>query len=65
LHLAASTSEADITRAIITLLERAAPFDFAAVQALARPIVSEVPHIHIGVPDLGAYDDLITMAGAA
>ena len=42
LHLAASTSEADVTRAIVTLLERAAPFDFAAVQSLARPIVSEL-----------------------
>jgi transposase len=65
LHLAASTSEADVTRAIVTLLERAASFDFAAVQALARPIVSEIPDIRIGVPELAAYDDLITMAGAA
>jgi hypothetical protein len=60
-----STSEADVTRALVTLLERDAPFDFAAVQALAQPIVSEIPHIHIGVPELGVYDDLITMAGAA
>ncbi len=65
LHLAASTSEADVTRAIVTLLEQATPFDFAAVQALARPIVSDVPDLHIGVPELGVYDDLITMAGAA
>jgi hypothetical protein len=34
--LATSTSDADVTRALVTLLERAAPFDFAAVQALAR-----------------------------
>jgi hypothetical protein len=26
---------------------------------------SSVPQINIGVPDLGVYDDLITMAGAA
>ncbi len=65
LHLAASTSEADVARAVEVLLARAAGLDFAAVRALAQPIVSEVPHLEIGVPDLAVYDDLITMAGAA
>ncbi len=45
--------------------EQGAPFDYAAVKALAHPAESAVPHVAIGVPDLGAYDDLITMAGAA
>jgi hypothetical protein len=65
LHLAASTSEADVVRALDALLAADAAFDFATVQSLARPIVSEIPHIQIGVPDLAVYDDLITMAGAA
>lgn len=65
LHLAASTSEADVVRALDTLLEQGAPFDYAAVKALACPIESEVPHVDIGIPDLLAYDELITMAGAA
>jgi transposase len=65
LHLAASTSEADVVRALDVLLEQGAPFDYAAVKAIAQPVESQVPHVDIGVPDLGAYDELITMAGAA
>jgi hypothetical protein len=65
LHLAASTSEADVERVLVALLEQGAPFDYAAVKALAHPAESAVPHVAIGIPDLGAYDDLITMAGAA
>jgi transposase len=65
LHLAASTSEADVARALEVLLERGAPFDYAAVKAIARPAESAVPHVDIGVPALGTYDELITMAGAA
>lgn len=65
LHLAASTSEADVTRALDALLETGEAFDFIAVKALAQPTTSAIPHVEIGVPDLGVYDDLITMAGAA
>jgi len=65
LHLAASTSEADVARALEVLLERGAPFDYAAVKAIAHPVESEVPHVDIGVPELRTYDELITMAGAA
>jgi hypothetical protein len=65
LHLAASTSEADVARALEVLLERGAPFDYAAVKAIAHPAESEVPHVDIGVPELRTYDELITMAGAA
>jgi hypothetical protein len=65
LHLAASTLEADVARALELLLERGAPFDYAAVKAIAHPAESEVPHVDIGVPDLDTYDELITMAGAA
>jgi hypothetical protein len=65
LHLAASTSEADVARALEVLLEQGAPFDYAAVKAIALPAESDVPRVDIGVPDLGTYDQLITMAGAA
>ena len=65
LHLAASTSEADVARALEVLLERGAPFDYAAVKAIAHPAESAVPHVDIGLPALGTYDELITMAGAA
>ena len=44
LHLAASTSEAVIVRALDALLGRGAPFDYVAVKAIARPVESEVPH---------------------
>ena len=65
LHLAASTSEADVVRALDTLLEQGVPFDYAAFKALASPVASDVPHVDIGAPDLLAYDALITTAGAA
>ncbi len=65
LHLAASTSEADVTRALDHLLDKGEAFDFIAVKALAQPTTSAIPLVEIGVPDLGVYDDLITMAGAA
>lgn len=65
LHLAASTSEADVGRALDMLLEQGVPFDYAAVKALACPVASDVPHVDIGAPDLLAYDELITTAGAA
>jgi transposase len=65
LYLAATTSEADVGRALDMLLELGESFDYAAVKALAQPVESSVPQINIGIPDLGAYDDLITMAGAA
>lgn len=65
LHLAASTSEADVARALEVLIERGAPFDYAAVKAISHPTESEVPHVDIGAPNLDTYDELITLAGAA
>jgi hypothetical protein len=65
LHLAASTSEADVARALDKLLDQALPFDYAAVKALAHPGQTQVPHVEIGAPTFEAYDALIAMAGAA
>lgn len=63
LHLAASTMQADVERALETLLAQGDRPDFAAVKALAAPEKAEVPEIHIPAPDLAVYDRLL--AGGA
>jgi hypothetical protein len=63
LHLAASTMESAVERALGELLERGDPFDYAAVKAIAAPAEAIVPEIAISEPDLGAYDALL--AGGA
>lgn len=59
LHMAASTGEAYVERALATLLERGAPFDYAAVKAIASPQPTRVPEVSIGKADLRAYDALL------
>jgi hypothetical protein len=59
LHLAASTLEADVERALAALLETGDPFDYAAVKALAKPGHPPVPHLAIPAVDLTAYDRLL------
>lgn len=49
--------------ALAALLERGAPFDYAAVKALAAPDEPVIPVVAIGEPDLAAYDALL--AGGA
>lgn len=65
LHLAASTFEADVELALATMLEARAPFDYAAVRALASPAKPAVPVVMIPSPDLAAYDKLLQAGGAA
>jgi hypothetical protein len=65
LHLAASTSERAVEQALSALLERGEAFDYAAVKALAQPVVPAVPALHIGEPDLGQYDALLAVGGAS
>lgn len=64
LHLAASTLEADVELALATLLEARAPFDYAAVRALASPAQPTIPLLTIPRPDLLSYDKLL-VGGAA
>ena len=64
LHLAASTSEACVERALALLLARGQPFDYAAVKALASPDPPAVPEVKIGSPDLARYDTLLVAGGA-
>jgi hypothetical protein len=63
LHLAASTMQADVERALEAILARGGRPDFAAVKALASPEAPSVPALHIPPPDLTVYDRLL--AGGA
>lgn len=64
LHLAASTTESEVERALAELLDRSEPFDYAAVKALAAPEPSSVPVLSVpATPDLAVYDQLL--AGGA
>ena len=64
LHLAATTMEADVDRALRRLLESRVRFDYAVVKELAAPASPEIPKIELsGEVDLGVYDRLL--AGGA
>ena len=63
LHLAASTMEADVERALATLLASGAPFEYATVRAIAAPTAPLVPTVRIPAPDLAAYDTLLASGG--
>jgi Mu transposase, C-terminal domain len=60
LHLAASTLEVTVAQALDTLLATAAPWDYAAVKALAAPEPPHVPTLDLPAPDLRLYDRLLT-----
>lgn len=59
LHLAASTLQADVERALVDLLGHGHSFDYAAVKAIAAPQATTVPDVHVGEIDLTAYDALL------
>lgn len=63
LHLAASTMQADVERALEALLARGERPDFVAVKGLAAPEKPAIPRIDIPPPDLAVYDRLL--AGGA
>jgi len=58
LHLAASTNEALVEKALEELLARPTGLDYVTVKALAQPEAPEIPHVHVGTPDLTVYDRL-------
>jgi hypothetical protein len=60
LHLAASTSEAVVERALAELLASGATWDYATLKALAQPERPPIPAVHVEAPDLADYDRLIT-----
>ena len=45
LHLAATTMESEVDRALGLLLEAGTPFDYAAVRELAAPAPPQVPEL--------------------
>ena len=59
LHLAASTSEALVERALDQLLAGDVAWAYAEVKALAKPEAPEIPVVHVGEPDLTEYDRLL------
>jgi transposase len=59
LHLAASTLEGPVERALCELLAAGQPFDYVAVKEIAEPEPVVVPAVRIPSPDLGAYDALL------
>lgn len=52
LHLAASTMEATVERALRALLEAGVSFDYPDVKERAAPEKPTVPEVHIGKPEL-------------
>lgn len=65
LHLAASTSESAVERALDALLGRDELRDYAQVRAAAAPEPIEVPSTAIDPPDLRAYDAITATGGEA
>jgi transposase len=65
LHLAASTSESAVERALEVLLGREELRDYAQVRAAAAPEPIEVPSTAIDPPDLLAYDAITATGGEA
>jgi hypothetical protein len=63
LHLAASTMETQVERALAALLALGRPFDYADVKALAAPSKPTIPDVAISIPDLGVYDALLARGG--
>jgi transposase len=59
LHLAASTLQGDVERALDELLQGGDAFDYAAVKALAAPSVLAVPDVPAFQPNLATYDALL------
>ena len=60
LYLAATTYEASVERALGQLLAGGKRFDYAAVKALAQPERPKIPDLPVLIPDLAAYDRLLT-----
>lgn len=59
LHLAASTMQGPVERALDELLQRGERFDYVAVKVLAAPEPVSVPDVKIGVVDLLGFDRLL------
>ena len=60
LHLAATTMESDVERALRRLLKSRVRFDYATVRQLSAPASPEIPAVELpSEVDLGVYDRLL------
>ena len=59
LHLAVSTMESLVEKALDSLLLTQTPFDYSTVKALCAPEPTAFPVVAIGEPDLSIYDRLL------
>ncbi len=65
LHLAASTSEAEVDTALTLLLEQGATPTFDTVRDLVRvPSAAQIPTLQPAVLDLHQYDHLLSQASS-
>lgn len=64
LHLAASTSEADVETAVALLLAEDRPPTLEAVRDLVEPADVTPPVLSVGEPDLTVFDGLLAGGGA-
>jgi hypothetical protein len=61
LHLAASTLESTVERALAALLATGEPFDYAALRERAAPVRPTLPAFPApSEPDFTVYDGLLT-----
>lgn len=65
LHLAASTSEADVDSVLAGLLDRGELIDYAQVRQATRPEPIATPVCTIDPPDLARYDECLEALGGA
>lgn len=65
LHLAVSTMESLVEKALDSLLLTQTPFDYSTVKALCAPEPTAFPVVAIGEPDLSIYDRLLQAPCAA
>ncbi len=60
LHLAATTMECQVEKALIEKLGGIAPLDYASIKAIVKPEEPTVPNLNVREPDLSSYDALLT-----
>lgn len=60
LHLAASTRQDEVERALEKLLEDGQRFDYAGVKAVVKPEKPTIPQLSLPEPDLAVYDALLS-----
>ena len=63
LHLAASTTQADVETALELALAAGTAFTAATIRSLVQPSTATVPTVTIGEPSAASYDRLLQAVG--